>query len=154
MRINYSVDEVVSHRKPMSLLDTIEDYSEHELEARAAITADNAFLTDGYVPAWVGIEYMAQAVAAWAGVGALQRQEGIKVGFLVGTRRYRVNRPGFPVGAVLGIHVRQLLMAENGLGAFECRIVGEDGEGHGIEASASLNVFQPDNVNELLKVGV
>lgn len=149
MKINYSVDEVVSHRKPMSLLDSIEDYSELELVARAIITADNAFLVGAGVPAWVGIEYMAQAVAAWAGVGALQRQEAIKVGFLVGTRRYKVSRPEFPVGAVLMVHARQLFMAENGLGAFDCRIEGEDGEGHSIEASASLNVFQPTNVNEL-----
>ncbi|MGH8854711.1 MAG: 3-hydroxylacyl-ACP dehydratase, partial [Telluria sp.] len=99
--------------------------------------------------AWVGVEYMAQAVAAHAGHTALQRGEPVRVGFLLGARRYACSVPAFAVGSLLRIHVRRALQGENGLGAFDCRI--EDGR-DGVElASATITVFQPHNVEEFLQ---
>jgi predicted hotdog family 3-hydroxylacyl-ACP dehydratase len=99
------------------------------------------------VGAWVGIEYMAQAVAAHAGYRASLRGEQVKIGFLLGSRRYECSRPVFAIGSVLRVHVRCILLGENGLGSFECRI---DDPGASV-AIATLTVFQPANVNEFLE---
>ena len=44
------------------------------------------FVEDGQVPAWVGIEYMAQAIAAWAGCRARAAGKPPQLGFLLGSR--------------------------------------------------------------------
>jgi predicted hotdog family 3-hydroxylacyl-ACP dehydratase len=52
---------------------------------------------------------------------------------------------------VLQVHVHRVLQAENGLGAFECRI--DIAGGLASAATATVTVFQPHNVNQFLKDG-
>jgi predicted hotdog family 3-hydroxylacyl-ACP dehydratase len=92
---------------------------------------------------------MAQAVAAHAGHGARLRGEPVRVGFLLGTRRYACAVAAFPAGSVLHVHAQRVLQGENGLGAYDCRIV--DGASGAEWASATITVFQPDNVEEFLQ---
>jgi predicted hotdog family 3-hydroxylacyl-ACP dehydratase len=101
--------------------------------------------TDG-VGAWVGIEYMAQAIGAWAGYTAQLRGEPVKLGFLLGTRRYDCSRPIFILGSLLRVHVLRVFQDENGLGSFECSIDNEEGR----VATATVTLFQPPNVNDFL----
>jgi len=103
------------------------------------------------VGAWVGIEYMAQAIAAHAGWLAQERGDAVKVGFLLGSRKYEAKVSYFAPGDVLHVHAHRVLRAENGLGAFECRIDIVGGEA--AAATATVTVFQPDNVNQFLKDG-
>ena len=70
-----------------------------------------------------GQTQLAQAVAAHAGYKARLRGEPVRVGFLLGTRRYSCAVPAFAAGSTLDIHVRCALQGETGLGAFDCRIV-------------------------------
>lgn len=146
----YAVDDLVRHRGDMSLLDNIVAFDDSWLEAQATLTSDNLFLVDGAVPAWVGIEYMAQTVAAWAGARAQTRGEPVKVGFLVGTRKYQSQGPAFPVGSLLSIRVTEVMRGENGLGVFDCELRCEPPEGPGFSANARLNVFQPDDFKDVL----
>lgn len=140
---------LVPHEGTMSLLGRLLAVDDETLCAQVAITSETLFCVDGEVGAWVGVEYMAQAVAAFAGYGALQRGEQVKVGFLLGTRRYEARVSGFAAGTVLNVHVRRELQGENGLGAFACRI--EDAASGGELATATITVFQPANVNEFLE---
>ncbi|WP_198120463.1 ApeP family dehydratase [Massilia rhizosphaerae] len=140
---------LVPHDGAMSLLGRLLAADAETLCAEVAIAADTLFLADGAVGAWVGVEYMAQAVAAHAGFGARLRGEPVRVGFLLGTRRYACTVAAFPAGSVLHVHVQQVLKGENGLGAYDCRIV--DGAGGAEWASATITVFQPDNVEEFLQ---
>jgi predicted hotdog family 3-hydroxylacyl-ACP dehydratase len=146
------VCELVPHSGTMSLLDQVLAADEETLSAQVAIGADTLFCADGVVGAWVGVEYMAQAVAAHAGYAARMRGDPVKVGFLLGTRRYQCSVPGFAVGTVLRVHVKRALQGENGLGAFECRI--EEGASANVLASATITVFQPPNVEEFLQRSV
>ncbi|MYM63973.1 hotdog family protein [Pseudomaricurvus sp. HS19] len=150
---DYPIAEVVPHAATMSLLDAILDGGEDWLRARASIPADSPFAGPGSdsIPAWVGIEYMAQTIAAWAGVQARQRGEAVKIGFLVGTRRYEPDGPTLPLGSELEIYVHQQLAGENGLGAFECQLTATAPDGQQYQARATLNVFQPDNVEVFLE---
>ncbi|WP_307732400.1 hypothetical protein [Massilia sp. MB5] len=79
---------LVPHAGPMALLDRVLEADEESLCAEVAIRADSLFYAEGGVGSWVGIEYMAQAVAAHAGYLARQRGEAVKPGFLLGSRRY------------------------------------------------------------------
>lgn len=127
------------HSGVMVLLDRLLAAGEEDLQAEVAIRPDSLFC-DGYgVPAWVGVEYMAQAIAAYAGYTAQLRGEPVKIGFLLGTRRYEASCPAFAVGSVLQIHVQKLLQADNGIGSFECQI---HAAGQPL-ASATITVFQP-----------
>lgn len=146
------IHSLVPHSGAMSLLGRFVSADEENLTAEVRIGLDTMFLADGAVGAWVGVEYMAQAVAAHAGYTAKQRGEPVRVGFLLGTRRYACAVSGFALGSVLTIRVHRALQGENGLGAFDCRIedVGADGGAREL-ATATITVFQPDNVEEFLQ---
>jgi predicted hotdog family 3-hydroxylacyl-ACP dehydratase len=131
----------------MVLLDRVISVDEESLCAEVRIRSGSLFCDADGVGAWVGIEYMAQAIGAWAGYNARLRGEPIKLGFLLGTRRYECRRPIFVLGSVLRVHVRRLFQNENGLGSFECSI--DDNLGQ--VASATVTVFQPPNVNDFLQ---
>lgn len=143
------IHSFVPHSGAMSLLGRLLAADDENLSAEVTITTDSMFCVDGAVGAWVGVEYMAQAVAAHAGHSARLRGEAVRVGFLLGTRRYVCSVPAFAVGSMLHIHVQRALQGENGLGAFECRIV--DGNDGCELATATITVFQPDNVEEFLQ---
>jgi predicted hotdog family 3-hydroxylacyl-ACP dehydratase len=70
---------------------------------------------------------------------ATQANLPIRLGFLLGTRRYYSNVAAFSVGVRLTIHVEKILQDDN-LGVFDCRI-----QGDGVEVTAKLNVYQPPN---------
>ncbi len=142
----FVVEELVPHKGLMSLLSSVEACDERSLHARARVEASNPFLIDDSISSWLGIEYMAQAIAAWAGVVAQLRGEPVKVGLLVGTRRYRADTPRLRLGSELNIYISLILQAENGLGVFDCRIEHEEGA-----ISASINVFVPDNIDAFLR---
>jgi predicted hotdog family 3-hydroxylacyl-ACP dehydratase len=143
------IKTLVPHAGTMSLLDRLVAADAETLTAQVSIGPDTLFCADGAVGAWVGVEYMAQAVAAHAGYLARRRGEPVRVGFLLGTRRYACTVPAFAAGSVLAIHVERALQGDNGLGAFDCRI--EDARDGRELASATITVFQPDNVEEFLQ---
>lgn len=141
-----NIQPFVPHQGPMSLLDSIEEHGEETLTAAVEIRPGATFEQDGSVPAWVGIEYMAQAIAAYAGVIAHEAGEAVKPGFLIGIRKFTSDIPAFPVGSNLQIKVERVVMGENGLGVFDCQIYcGEQ------QANAKLNVFQPDNIEQFME---
>ncbi|WAK02126.1 hotdog family protein [Methylobacter sp. YRD-M1] len=131
-----AIAELIPHTGPMILLDRVIAFDEDSLSAELVVRP-GLLVDDKTVPAWVGIEYMAQTIGAYAGMKARLAGEPIRLGFLLGTRRYSGNVAEFKVGTALTVHVEKI-MQDDRLGAFECRILGE-----GIEISANLNVYQP-----------
>lgn len=138
LKKKYQVAEVIPHSGDMILIDEIISYSEDSLVASVTITDSSLFgdKTNG-VPTWVGIEYMAQTVAAWAGVQARISNEPIKLGFLLGTRQYIVQQNYFAIGSKLLITVEQTYN-ENGMGVFECQIAENQ-----MIVKAALTVYRP-----------
>ncbi|WP_371874836.1 ApeP family dehydratase [Pseudoduganella albidiflava] len=143
------VADILPHSGQMVLLDRVVSVGDDDLCAEVVIRPDSMFCDGTAVGAWVGIEYMAQAIAAHAGWLARRRGDAVKVGFLLGSRKYEAGVPAFDVGSVLHVHAHRALQGDNGLGAFECRI---DAGGNTV-ATATVTVFQPDNVNEFLSGG-
>lgn len=143
--VDYALADLVAHSDPMRLIDRALEAHASGMVAEVTIREDCLFFRDGGVGGWVGIEFMAQTVGAWAGWNARLRGETPKVGFLLGTRRYSCSRPVFKVGERLRIQVRQELWAESGLGQFACTI---DIQGETV-ASAALTVFEaPEEAGE------
>jgi predicted hotdog family 3-hydroxylacyl-ACP dehydratase len=130
----------------MSLLDSIESYSEDGLIASVTIREDSQFITARGVPAWVGIEYMGQAIAAVAGARARDNSEPVQIGFLVSSRRYKSSVSFFEIGDQLQVDVSQVTDNAIGLQVFKCRISADN-----IEVTANLNVYLPDDVEAFLK---
>jgi len=137
------VADVIPHTGDMVLLDRIIDYDDQGLTAELVVRGDGLLGDDQAVPAWAGIEYMAQTIAAYVGIKARQANEPIRMGFLLGTRRYSSNVAAFKVGATLTIRAEKI-MQDDGLGVFDCRIMGA-----GVAVTANLNVYQPP-VNTLI----
>ena len=141
------ISELVPHRGPMLLVDRLLADDAELIRVEATVRRETLFVTDAGMPAWVGIELMAQTVASWAVLRGRELNQPVRLGFLLGTRRYECTRPFFPLGARLEIEAHQELVGENGLAVFTCRILLE-GE---VVATASLNAFQPPNVDEYLQ---
>lgn len=135
---NYKIDELVPHSGTMSLLDKVVEYGEDWLTAEVTVSPNTLFLTDDAVPAWVGVEYMAQTIAAFAGILTKTHQQDVKLGFLLGTRKYTTSVSSFPIGTRLLICVEKELQSDDGLGVFNCSITADN-----IAVNARLNVFQP-----------
>jgi predicted hotdog family 3-hydroxylacyl-ACP dehydratase len=137
------IENYVPHRGVMLLLDWLLDASADSAHAQVTVPRDGLFLQDAGMPAWVGLEYMAQTVAAWAGWQAVQAGRPVKLGFLLGTRKFQAARAHFSPGSVLRVSVLCELVGTNGLGMFDCRIQpqGEDS----VLAQARISVYEPDN---------
>lgn len=145
------IRSLVPHSGTMALLDRLIAVGDGTLCAEVVIGRDTLFCDGRGVGAWIGVEYMAQTVAAFAGYEAHLRGEQVKVGFLLGSRRYACTRPEFALGSTLHVHVQRTLQGDNGLGAFECRIDDANDAAGTALATATITVFQPDNVNEFLR---
>ena len=145
--VDLPAEQLVPHRGAMLLLERIIDADADGAAAQAIIRAGDLFYRPEGTGAWVGIEYMAQTIAAWAGWRARQQNEAPKVGFLLGTRRYLCHRSFFKEGETLHIDVQREIEAGNGLGRFDCSIrIGE------LEvARGQLTVFEPLDAQAFLK---
>lgn len=107
----------------MLLLDGVDTFGEDTVSARATVRAD-AWYADaaGAMPAWIGIELMAQTIAAHVALLAMRGGGTARPGVLLGSRSYRALQPSFAGGARLQIRATELLRSEEGHGAYECTI--------------------------------
>jgi predicted hotdog family 3-hydroxylacyl-ACP dehydratase len=68
----------------------------------------------------------------------------VRVGFLLGTRQYKIHVPRFELGERLIVGV-QLIYRDDEMGSFDCRI----DLGDRCAAEARLNVYQPRSEQNL-----
>lgn len=129
--------EVLPHTGSMLLLDEVVNFDERELTAALTVKESSTFFQDGGVPSWVGIEYMAQAVAAWSGILDAEKDKGPKVGFLLAVREYDSEVPLFALNARLEVRVRAV-DKHGPMGVFE----GEIAVGGRTVARGSLSVYE------------
>jgi predicted hotdog family 3-hydroxylacyl-ACP dehydratase len=139
------VGELVPHGPEMTLIERLVSYDPARSVAVARIDERNVFFERGGVPAWAGLEYMAQTVAAHAGFAARLRGEPPAAGLLLGTRAYSSLISHFPSGAQLSISVEPEY-AEAGFASFNCAI-----EIDRIVAKAVVSVYQP-SAEELVRL--
>lgn len=143
------VDALLPHTGAMRLVDALLDFDAEQV--RVALTVrDTPPFGDGCgaVPAYVGIEYMAQTVCVFSGLEMRARGLPPKIGLLIGTRRYDAVQPAFAHGAQLTVAARLVLRDEQDLCVFACAI--HDAAGHCL-ARAEVKAYRPDDIRQYLE---
>ena len=122
-RTTFTIDEILPHTGGMLLLDELLDHGPEHVVCGVTVRPDTRFC-DGSrgVPAWVGLEYMAQTVCAYSGIDEVRAGLEPTIGLLLGSRRYRAEVESFPIGSTLRIRADLQLRDENDLVAFDCTI--------------------------------
>jgi predicted hotdog family 3-hydroxylacyl-ACP dehydratase len=126
----------------MILLDRVGELFSDGLQTFVDITEQSLFCETSGIPSYVGLEYMAQTVAAYAGYRALENSEKVKEGFLLGTREVVFAQAYFSIGSQLSISCHDF-MSNHEMGVFDCEI--RDLQQKTLLGSCKLNVFQPEN---------
>lgn len=146
---NYAIEALIAHREPMILISRLIDFDETHATCEVDITKDSAFYQpdSNGVQSYIGIEYMAQAIAAFAGVKALEQGKPVDIGFLLGSRKYQCYQTYFKLNETYQISIEELYKETSGLSVFECEI----SLGERVIAQAKVNAFQPENPREFLK---
>jgi predicted hotdog family 3-hydroxylacyl-ACP dehydratase len=145
------IEAIIPHRGSMLLLAAVDTFDDTTLSAFADVDP-RAWYADaaGAMPAWIGIEIMAQAIAAHIALLAMRGGGEARPGVLLGSRSYQALRPAFPSDARLRVHVSELLRSEAGHGAYECTI-----DADGVRcAEAVIKVFQPSDFQSFIEGSV
>ncbi|MBS1197765.1 MAG: beta-hydroxyacyl-(acyl-carrier-protein) dehydratase FabA/FabZ [Proteobacteria bacterium] len=144
------ITEILPHRGTMLFIDTVSQYSSTAATCTYQPQADAWYANEeGNMPAWMGIEIMAQAIAAHVCMDSIARGEVPKMGALLGTRSYQSSVVAFVAGTPLSIEALLEFRDDNGLGAYECCI---EADGRKI-ANATLKVFEPKDFDQFIAAG-
>ena len=140
--------EYIPHDGSMALIEEIIEVRENFISCSVSTKKSSAFRdTDNKIPAWIGIEYMAQTIGAYGGWTAKQRGDEVKVGFLLGSRKLTLHTDFFEDET---IYIDAELVFQNEeLGSFKCSIHGHDRKT--LLAEATVNVFQPEDIEGFLE---
>lgn len=142
----YAVASLLPQSGRMVLIDRVLEAGEGHITVELTVRDDGLFSApDHSVPAWVGLEFMAQAVAAYSGYQRKQRGQTIDLGFLLGTRHYRCSAGSFRCGEKLTVRAEKIIEAANDMVVFDCRL-----EGDNIEATSKLNLLMPQDSQKFL----
>ena len=118
-----TIAELLPHPGPMLLLDRLLDYQEPECAARPGSVSATAccWTRRGNLPAWVGLELMAQTIAAWAGMRGQGARSRCASACCSAAGSTSVGCRASRTGERLVIEAECLL--EDGGMSFECRIL-------------------------------
>lgn len=133
------IDTLVPHAAPMLLLRRVLEHSPEETVCEVD-TADSTLFVDGLgrVPAWVGLEYMAQCAAVHGGLAAHMAGTLPPMGMLLGTRRLELVVGSFEIGQILRVAARRVHAGTQML-SFAAAI--HDGCGGRVLAEARINIY-------------
>ncbi len=130
----------VPHSGRMVLLDKVIRYDENSIACNVVIGPDFMFLRDGRVGPWVGLEFMAQAIAAHGGCLATADGKPVRIGFLLGTRSIDCGAGWYHVGQELLVTARHI-WGDDRLMKYSCTI-GDASSGKLLQ-EADLSVYDP-----------
>ena len=144
--LHFPIETLLPQSRGMVLLDRMLEVGEEHIVVELEVRNDGLFSRpDLTVPAWVGLEYMAQTIAAYSGYHKKCRGEEIELGFLLGTRHFKCSAGYFNCGMLLRIRAEKIIQAANDMSVFSCSI-----EGDNISASSTLNVLLPSDAKSFL----
>ena len=135
---HWPIEQLLPHAGRMVWLDRVLEWDAERVVCERTVRRGDLEVTSDGLPAWAGIELMAQAVAAWNGCQVLSAGGQVRPGFLLGTRAYQADADVFPMGSRLRIEAIRTFHDEDGMASFACRITADD-----VQAEARLTVFSP-----------
>jgi predicted hotdog family 3-hydroxylacyl-ACP dehydratase len=143
----YQVTDWLPHGGAMVLIDEIVAFEAEGVRARATPRADGLFTasTSSSVPAWLGMEYLAQAIAAWSGFHERRAGRRVKPGLLVGTRTFTSSTGQLPVGERLEIAADRVVAGRGAISVFDGSV-----HGTGVEQRTRIKVVLPEDIGPYL----
>lgn len=143
-----ALKDIVPHKPPMLLLDKIVKQHDNVIICETKISEHSIFYDNNIngIYAWVGIEFMAQAIAAYAGI--LHYPAEPELGLLLSVRKFVTEKTCFSVGEILTIRAEKEYMHDS-VGVFNGAIIIEGEQ----VASARLNTIVPpqDKIDAILQ---
>lgn len=148
-----NIAPLVPHSGRMVLLDEIVAFGSDFVEARSSIRDDHCLLQREVLPILMGLEIMAQGVAAFAGIQDVLANQPIRLGFLLGTRKLHIHIKELPIGSKLAIDAKLSTQDATGMGVFDCQLRWLNAPDSIRQAltddiilQAALNVYSPKTV--------
>jgi predicted hotdog family 3-hydroxylacyl-ACP dehydratase len=133
------IETLLPHRAPMILLDEVHADATGSITCKVTLRAHSPFVENRRVPAVVAVEYMAQCVAAYAGLQAFRQGRPVRIGYVIGARLVEFSVDEFDVGEEL-VAKASRIWGDDALGKFECSVDSRERR----VAAAILTVFQGD----------
>jgi predicted hotdog family 3-hydroxylacyl-ACP dehydratase len=139
-----SLDALIPHAGPMRLLERVVAHDDVETRcevkpARSALFAD----PKGRVPAWVGLEYMAQCAAVHGGLRLRESGAPLRPALFLGSRRLVFRCDGFDPDGTLDVVARHSAGGRGRL-AFEAAVLDPGGGPPLVEGR--LTVLVPEDL--------
>lgn len=149
--MNAKPEILLPHKPPMVFIDRVIscDLPAGRLVAEFDVSTSSLFFDAGEngVPAYVALEYMAQAIGCFSGIFDRSKvpPEKPRVGFVLGSRKLELFCDFFTAGTYR-VSISQVFF-DGEVGAFSAEIFRENKR----VAAGTLNVFRPENVEEFKK---
>lgn len=138
MPVDIPFEDLVPHSGASVLLDSVIAVDETQIRCGVVVRRGGRFITDDGVGASISIEWMAQAIAAYAGFHRLQKSEPVQVGFLVSCRCAELNIPWIKLDTECEVTATVLRDGGMQMASFKCEVLANDA----VVATATLNVYQ------------
>jgi predicted hotdog family 3-hydroxylacyl-ACP dehydratase len=137
--VQHALQGLLPHAPPLLIIDSLVRVSDEACVTTTLVNPDSWYAQpDGSMPAWFGLELMAQTAAVFIGHLALGRGSDPAIGYLLGTRSYTASVPSFPSGAQLEVEAVILQRSIFNQSAMTCEIR----HGGTLVASAILKFFE------------
>lgn len=136
------VAELLPHAGEMVFLSEVLEHGEAGTVCSLEVGAGPFIESNGRVDAWIGIEYMAQCIAAHGTLIALGEEESPRIGLLLGSRKIRLHAGYYESGQQMVAKVVPVWGKRTGLASFECTLkCATTGK---LLAEGSMNCFLTD----------
>lgn len=143
-----TIAQVLPHAGHMLLLDELLSHSDMGVVTAVTIRSNSVLCdADKGVPAWVGMEYMAQATCAYSGLFDVRAGEKPKISLLLGTRSFKTNLDFFPIESRLIVTAELVMQGADELFVFKCRVLCNGEEW----AECDIKAIRPHNVHMLIQ---
>ncbi len=145
------VDDLLPHAGQMVYLGEVLEHRKDGTACSIEVDAQPHFRdASGEIPSWVGLEYLAQTVAAHGGL--LERAQGRppRVGFLLGARRVSYYTSRFLRGQRLVARVTHRWGGTEGVVTFTCVL--EDRVSGQVLVEGNLNCMWPKDATEVQRI--
>jgi predicted hotdog family 3-hydroxylacyl-ACP dehydratase len=148
----FAIRDILPHSGEMLLVDELLDYGEDFVTCGLTIGSGTSFCESGRgVPAWVGIEYMAQTAGAYSGIADLTAGRRPAICLLLGARSYQAETPYFPIGAYLRVETKLVHRDESDLAAFDCMILEGRSVGGAVLARGDIKAYRPADIDAVIR---
>ncbi len=146
--MNIAIEKIMPHKAPMLVLDKIIEKKDDAAICEVTISSQSIFYHKEIqgIYAWVGIEFMAQTIGAYAGMMHYPGEP--ELGLILSVRQFTTSKAYFALGETLTVIAEKEFMQDN-VGVFNTSIL-INGE---TVATARLNTIVPpkDKLEKILR---